>query len=248
MRYAIALLLTIRVCPAQTTDEDREVSWKKLIPNILEDQKRIWTFPVHIAKGNDLVRVALFSGVTAGLVFGADPPVAHYFRNTNDFHGFNQVFSSTNTTLATLAVPLAMYGTGLIRKDSKMTNTALLIGEAVADSEVVLEVLKPAVARVRPSDLPPNASFKDTWSEGGNRFSASHNSFPSGHAIAAFSVATVVSRRYGRQHRWVPIVAYGAAAAIGFSRLTLSAHYLSDVFVGGALGYSISRFAVLRQY
>jgi len=42
-------------------------------------------------------------------------------------------------------------------------------------------------------------------------------------------------------------VAYGAAAAVGFSRMTLSAHYASDVFVGAALGYSISRFAVLHQ-
>jgi membrane-associated phospholipid phosphatase len=37
------------------------------------------------------------------------------------------------------------------------------------------------------------------------------------------------------------------AALVGFSRLSLSAHFLSDVFMGGALGYSISRFAVLRQ-
>jgi serine/threonine protein kinase len=40
-------------------------------------------------------------------------------------------------------------------------------------------------------------------------------------------VATVISRRYGQHHRWVPILAYGGAAAIGFSRLTLSAHYTS---------------------
>jgi len=36
-------------------------------------------------------------------------------------------------------------------------------------------------------------------------------------------------------------------ALVGGSRLSLSAHFLSDVFVGGALGYSISRFTVLRQ-
>ena len=71
-------------------------------------------------------------------------------------------------------------------------------------------------------------------------------SFPSGHTIAAFSVATVISRRYGN-HRWVPYVAYGMATLVGFSRLSLSSHYLSDVFMGGALGYSISRFSVLRQ-
>jgi membrane-associated phospholipid phosphatase len=73
-----------------------------------------------------------------------------------------------------------------------------------------------------------------------------NGSFPSGHAIAAFSVATVVARRYG-SHRWVPYIAYGIAAVVGFSRLSLSSHFSSDVFMGGALGYSISRFAVLRQ-
>jgi membrane-associated phospholipid phosphatase len=69
---------------------------------------------------------------------------------------------------------------------------------------------------------------------------------PSGHTIAAFSIATVFARRYGN-HRWVPFVAYGLAGVVGFSRMTLSAHFASDVFMGAALGYSISRFAVLRQ-
>jgi membrane-associated phospholipid phosphatase len=42
-------------------------------------------------------------------------------------------------------------------------------------------------------------------------------------------------------------VAYGSAALVGFSRMTLSAHFASDVFMGAALGYSISRFTVLRE-
>ena len=70
--------------------------------------------------------------------------------------------------------------------------------------------------------------------------------FPSGHTIAAFSVATVVARRY-RNRKWVPYVAYGLAGAVGFSRVSLNAHFVSDVFAGAALGYSISRFAVLRE-
>jgi membrane-associated phospholipid phosphatase len=247
MRCVAFLMLAIGgVANAQIADEDREVSWKKLLPNILNDQRRIWTYPVRLAEGHDLLPAAMFGGVTAGLVFGADAPAAHYFRNTSTFHGFNQVFTSTATSLGTLIVPVSFYAVGLIRKDTKMQNTALLAGEAVADAEIVTEILKPAVARVRPSALAPNANFRDTWAEGGSRFSADHNSFPSGHAIAAFSVATIISRRY-RNHRWVPFVAYAAAATVGFSRVTLNAHYLSDVFAGGALGYSISRFAVLRQ-
>jgi membrane-associated phospholipid phosphatase len=42
-------------------------------------------------------------------------------------------------------------------------------------------------------------------------------------------------------------VAYGLASTVGFSRLTLQAHFTSDVFVGAVLGYSISHFIVLRH-
>jgi membrane-associated phospholipid phosphatase len=231
----------------QQTPIDRDVSVKRLVPNIFKDQKSIWSFPGRVAKGKDLIPTAAFVVIGTALVAGADPPAAHYFRNTTAFHSYNRALPGTATSAGILAVPLALYGAGLIRKDSKMTKTALLAGEAVADAEIVTEVLKPAAARWRPSSLPPNGNFADTFEEGGNRFSSAHNSFSSGHTITAFAVATVLSRRYGRQHRWVPIVAYAGAAAIGFSRLTLSAHYISDVFAGAVFGYSISRFAVLQH-
>jgi membrane-associated phospholipid phosphatase len=73
----------------------------------------------------------------------------------------------------------------------------------------------------------------------------SRGSFPSGHSIAAFSVATVFARRYPT-HRWLPYVAYGLAATVGFSRVSLSAHFPSDVFLGAALGVAVSRFTVLN--
>ena len=37
----------------------------------------------------------------------------------------------------------------------------------------------------------------------------------------------------------------GTAALIAFSRLTLSAHFTSDVFMGAAQGYTVSRFVAL---
>ena len=127
-----------------------------------------------------------------------------------------------------------------------MQHTALLAGEAIADAELVTTVLKDTTRRVRPAGVSKNGNFSDTWFESGGSTIRGSGSFPSGHTIAAFSAATVIARHYG-QHRWVPYVAYGAAALVGFSRLSLSAHFLSDVFMGGALGDSISRFAVLRQ-
>jgi membrane-associated phospholipid phosphatase len=227
-----------------TPDYDRPISWKLLVPNIVSDQGRIWSFPARLLQGHDLIPTAAVLGTTAGLI-ALDPTEARYFRGTSAFHGFNRVFSSNATLVGTLAAPVSFYAVGLIRKDEKMQRTALLIGEAVADAEILTTALKDATSRLRPSGAPTGTSLSDSWFDNvGSRLKG--GSFPSGHTIVAFSVATIVARRYGN-HRWVPYVSYGLAALVGFSRLTLSAHYLSDVFMGGALGYTISRFTVLRQ-
>jgi membrane-associated phospholipid phosphatase len=225
-------------------DVDRSVSLKGVIPNIIEDQKQIyWTFPSQLAHGKHWVPVAGVLAVTAGLI-AADQFDAPYFRRSSTYHGFNSAFSGTNTTLGILLAPLSLYGAGLIAKDPYAQSTALLAGEALADSEILDEVFKLTTRRARPSSLSPHGNFADTWLDSNT---TTDGGFPSGHTIAAFSVATVFSERYGRHHRWVPYVAYGLAGAVGFSRMTLSAHFPSDVFLGAALGYAVSHFAVLHS-
>lgn len=239
-----------RIAPCQTSapvtppDFDRPVSWKLMAPNLLSDQKAIWTSPSRINKRKYLIPALSVLGATAALI-ALDPHAAPTFRNTTDFNTFNKVVSGNNAAYATIAVPAVMYATSFAIRDTKMRNTALLAAEAVAGSEIVATVLKEATNRRRPYGVAPDGNYSDTWFENGKLLS-NQGGFPSGHTIAAFSVATVVARRY-RNHKWVPYVAYGLAGAVGFSRLSLSAHFVSDVFVGGALGYSISRFAVLRD-
>jgi len=196
-------------------------------------------------QGEDLAPTTAVIGTTAALV-ALDPSESAYFRSTPSFHTFNNIFTGKATSIGIIAAPASLYAVGLLRRDSKMQHTALLAGEAIADAELVTTVLKDATRRVRPAAIPTNRNYWDTWFESGGSVFRGSGSFPSGHTIAAFSAATVIARRYGK-HRWIPYVAYGAASLVGFSRLSLSAHFLSDVFMGGALGYSISRFAVLRQ-
>ena len=62
--------------------------------------------------------------------------------------------------------------------------------------------------------------------------------------MAATAVATVIARRY-RDRRWVAYLAFGLAGAISFSRITTSQHFPADVFLGGAVGFVISRYVVL---
>jgi membrane-associated phospholipid phosphatase len=236
-------------CFAQTAppdqDADRNVSWRTLIPNVASDQKAIWLSPLKLKQRKYWLPTTMVLGVTAGLI-AIDPVEGRYFRDASSYSGFNNVFSGNATALGTLIAPVSLYAIGLVRKDSKMTTTALLAGEAVADSEILTTVLKDADRRLRPIAVPAKGNYSDTWFDDSTRTLRSNGSFPSGHTIAAFSIATVIARRY-RTHRWLPLVAYGGAALVGFSRMTLSAHFASDVFAGGVLGYSISRFAVLRQ-
>ena len=94
--------------------------------------------------------------------------------------------------------------------------------------------------------VPANEGFSDTWfNKKGGSYIRGVGSFPSGHTIAAFAVATVYADRYPnpRWHRWL---AYGLAGLVGFSRVSLHAHYASDVFAGATLGYVIAHYVVLR--
>jgi membrane-associated phospholipid phosphatase len=230
-------------CSSPSDGGDRAVSLQTLLPNILCDQKDIWTFPARLAQGQDIAPTLMTAGSAIGLV-ALDPVDTPYFRRTMSFHSFNSALSGTNATLAIAAVPISLYAVGFARRDPYAQHSALLIGEAVADTELVATALKDLDQRLRPRDIRPAGNFSDTWFDNKGSWYSSSASFPSGHTIAAFAVATVIAHRY-RTHKWIPYAAYGAAALIGFSRVSESAHFPSDVFMGAALGYSITRFVVL---
>ncbi len=183
-------------------------------------------------------------GGTAGLIV-ADPHIMPYFRShQGNLDDVNDVFDAQITTATVIAIPTTLMIAGYARHDDYQVGTALLSAEAYADSAVVDLAVKAVSRRERPSDVPPGAPFTNTFFAGGKSpFKGS--SFPSGHAAGAFSVATVIASRY-HTHRWVPWVMYGMATAVSFSRVTTLAHFPSDIFLGGALGYTITRFQVLK--
>jgi membrane-associated phospholipid phosphatase len=133
---------------------------------------------------------------------------------------------------------------GYVRHDDYQVDSALLGAEAYADAAVVDLGIKAVARRKRPSDVLATGNFSDTFFAGGKSpFKGS--SFPSGHAAGAFAVATVVATRY-HTHHWVPWAVYGFATAISLSRVTTLSHFPSDVFLGAALGYTVTRYQVLR--
>ena len=162
MRISFTALLLIAAAstrmPAQTVlDTEREVSWKTLAPNVAHDQKDIWLAPKKLSKRKYLWPTLAVIGATAVLV-ALDPKDAPPFRTTTAFSGFNSAFNSSATQWGTLAVPVALYSVGLAARDKKAKSTALLVGEAVGDAEILTTFLKDATdpplsapARVTPT-------------------------------------------------------------------------------------------------
>ncbi|HEY6346126.1 MAG TPA: hypothetical protein VIY49_31955 [Bryobacteraceae bacterium] len=127
--------------PPPSPPFDRPISWKLLLPNLIADQKQMWSFPAKLVQGKDWIPTAAALGTSAGLML-FDPTEAGYFPRTSTFHAFDNIFTGNATLAGILAAPASLYAVGLIRKDPKMQHTALLAGEAVADSELLTTVLK----------------------------------------------------------------------------------------------------------
>jgi len=229
--------------PTLATKETFWKGWKQLPKDILRDQKEMWTFPIGLATGKHLKPTIAVVGVTAALV-ALDGYPATYFSKPNPFGKFNQIFSGPNTARANYIIPLGLYALALIQRDEYAQKTFLLAGEAVINSEILTSVMKDLDRRSNPNDMPPGGPYGESWFK--NKFAQNliggNGSFPSGHTIAAFSVATVYAQRYS-QKKWVKWVAYGLAAVDGFSRVPLQSHYASEVFLGATLGYIFGRQA-----
>lgn len=113
----------------------------------------------------------------------------------------------------------------------KTRRTGLAIGIALASGFLFGNmVVKSVVARVRPYEVD---TLIELLVERLSDFS-----FPSGHAIACFGTATVLTVR----HRKAGVAALVLAALVAFSRLYLFVHYPTDVLAGTVIGVGAGLF------
>jgi membrane-associated phospholipid phosphatase len=140
-------------------------------------------------------------------------------------------------------------------KKQKGVQTSLLATQALITSAAWVQLIKHLTGREDPS-----ASYVYSKKAGGQWWGpfaqydqdlpvyksvSSFDAFPSGHTAAAFSIATVFASQYNNT-KAIPIISYSMATLVGFSRLTEHAHWASDVFVGGLIGYVCGKQVVNR--
>ena len=66
------------------------------------------------------------------------------------------------------------------------------------------------------------------------------DSFPSEHSAAAWSIASVIAHEYPGP--LTSVLAYGAASAISFSRVSAKQHFPSDVLIGSTIGWLVGAY------
>jgi membrane-associated phospholipid phosphatase len=200
---------------------------RKLLSNILLDQKEIFTSPFHINRQNARWWL-LFGATTAGLI-AADRHITDSFENSPGQVRWGRRISNIGASYTLIPIVAGYYGYGVLRDHAKAREIGVLGTESLLDGLIVAGILKEATRRNRPDEKNPG----DFWGGG--------TSFPSGHAIQMWSIASLVAHEY-THNTIVQIAAYSLAGIVSASRIAAQKHFASDVVVGGTMGWFIGRY------
>lgn len=200
---------------------------RKLGLNIFLDQKEIFTSPFHMNRRT--APVWLISAAGIGGLIVADRHIANSFENSRGQVRWGGRISNIGASYTLVPLVAGYYGYGVWRDHAKAREIGVLGTESLLDSLIVAGVLKEAVRRNRPDDNDPAEFF-----DGGT-------SFPSGHAMQVWSIASLVAHEYHHKPI-VAVAAYSLASIVSASRIAAQKHFASDVVAGGAMGWFIGRY------
>ena len=234
--FSVLLVLalgTASSAQAFLPDAPSQAQSRNIVRDIAVDQKTVWTAPAHIQK-SDLKWLLPLSAATAALI-ATD-------RRSSGALGPSQTRQDVSDGISHLGAPYSTFGaSGLMwavgrwNHKERLQRTGYESVEALADSSIVILALKAATNRQRPTSDDHDGAF---W-EGGK-------SFPSGHAIMSWTMASVVAHEY--RNPWIQAAAYGTAGAVSAARFAGKNHFASDLLVGSIVGYLVGRYVVHRHH
>lgn len=183
---------------------------------------------------------AVAVGGTAAVML-ADQPVQrfvqrHRTRTTDDLADvFRQGGEAPVALLATGGLALS----GIIAKDDKLRDDGVRAGVSIVVGTVAAEALKYGLGRGRPASFNSATNFRLFTGEHDSLGVESRGSFPSGHTVVAFALATSLADDIHRTPASVAL--FAIAAGTGLSRLNDDRHWLSDVVGGMLIGVTSAR-------
>ncbi len=174
---------------------------------------------------------------------GHDHELRRGFRGTLGSDAFGDV-AVVAGYVAPIVIPVALYTTGLATSQQTFAAHGAAAVQAVALSFATTVLLKVATGRPFPlhggdPDASPSERLghpeyaREWWSSP----TKGNVAWPSGHASAAFALASSLSASTANAP--VAIVSYASASAIGVGMLVGDHHWSSDVVAGALLGQAV---------
>ncbi len=217
-----------------------------VLPVFSKSENKKEPLPLYIIKKplkwgkKDLLKLTLIvSGTT--FIYLNDEKIKDYVQSirgdfTNRLSDYTTWFGDGFIVFPAIS---SLYLTGYLFKYKKLKTASLSAIESALISGIFTTIIKASFHRHRPNTGNPYNTFD------GPSFTSKNNSFPSGHTAVAFAIADSFSKAYSG-YPVVPVLLYGLAGAVGFSRINDNKHWASDVFLGAAIGITVSR--VIYKY
>ncbi len=219
----------------QNTSDITQTSWQLFkydVGNIINGVGYSYTRPLHW-KGKQW---GTFGGIVGGTgaLYLFDDQTSEFFINRSEdipetINNFGENWGSPqNIYLLTGGA----YFAGLFTKNKKLRRTGVLLLSSATATGVLQQITKSLVGRARPV----SGKSKDTFDPFNN--DRNFHSFPSGHAMMAFTTAHAVAKQF--KSIWVKSGIYAVGFIPAAQRLWDGQHWLSDV----AFSMAISIFTV----
>jgi membrane-associated phospholipid phosphatase len=128
-----------------------------------------------------------------------------------------------------------IYAAGRMLERARVRELGLLGIRTLCNTELLGNPLKIATQRPRPTEKGGSGQ----WEKGGH-------SFPSGHSMKCWALASLLSQEFPRR-RMVGVLAYGVAGIVSLARLFGFRHFASDAFGGAVAGWYIGAMVHRRH-
>lgn len=168
-----------------------------------------------------------------------DDPIAQAFHNASSAGTLTTARQFDRFGDATGAGPIVvgLALTGLVTHHRGLVRAALRAAESIALGTAVTQTGKYAIGRERPGS-DPDLDGTDF------RFFRGSPAFPSGHATAAFALATSLSESV--HNEWATLGFYALATGTGWARMAQQRHWFTDVVAGAVVGTLSGRIVAGR--
>lgn len=185
---------------------------------------------------NDFLRLGIISGLTVGLM-QFDKTVKDFSQHDTSLVGDipMELGRYWGEPIPTLTIGLGFLLHGIIYENNVNKKVGFEVTQSFIYSIAITGSLKFIIGRSRPYTTDNPFSFNPC-----RYFSDDYWSLPSGHSTIAFSLSTVLSENINSDI--LKILVYLPAFVTAYSRISYNKHWLSDVFLGGLVGYTVGKY------